>query len=66
MHGDFERRITYLEEKIKDDEAEVRPILNFWNASKIVGKIFIIIGGMIAGAVAVWSTIGDFFVRHWK
>jgi hypothetical protein len=56
------RRFKDLEEKIEADEKAVKPILDAWAASKILTKLSIVIGGLIA---AIASVI-DYTVRHWK
>jgi uncharacterized protein YjgD (DUF1641 family) len=60
------RRIDELEEQIKEEREAIQPLLNLYNASKIVGKIFVIIGGILTGGAMIFSTTADFFTRHWR
>lgn len=59
-------RIEELERQLKEERAMIQPIIDFWNASKIVGKVFVIIGGIITGGIVVITSVGDYFMKHWK
>ena len=63
---DLVRRVASLELQLKEEREAVKPIIDFWNASKIIGKIFFIIGSMITGTIVAISSFGDYIMRHWK
>ena len=63
---EINRRFAELENQIRDERMAVQPILDLYNASKLIGKILVVIGGLTVGAITVWTALADWIWRHWK
>lgn len=59
-------RVSELEDKLEKERLAVQPILDFWNASKLLGRLLVILGGMAVGAITIWKIVGDWVAAHIK
>ena len=62
----LERRISELENDLRDEKEALQPLVNLYNAGSLIGKILIISGGAIVGAATIWSSISGYIGAHWK
>lgn len=63
---DIERALADLERRESRVENEVRPLVDFYNAGTLVGKLLWIIGGLIVGVTTVWAALSGWITSHWK
>jgi hypothetical protein len=65
-HRSYEERLADLEREQLRLKTEVKPILDFYSAGTIIGKLLVIVGGLIVGAATVWAAISGWVSSHWK
>jgi hypothetical protein len=65
-HRSYEERLADLEREQLRIKTEVKPILDFYSAGTIIGKLLVIVGGLIVGAATVWAAISGWVSSHWK
>ena len=58
--------IEVLEEKMDDQEKALKPIIEFFNAGRMLGKIMFVAGGMIVGMATIWGVISGWVGSHLK
>ena len=59
-------RIDALEHKLEADEAKMQPLIDVFNAGKMLGKILFVTGGVIAGIAAIWTALVGWVAGHVK
>ena len=57
-------RIVDLERKLKEEREQVKPLLDLYNAGKIIGRILVILGGLVVGIVTIGSAVVGWFNGH--
>lgn len=50
----------------KDDQDSLKPIIATFNAGKMMGKIFFVIGGIASGVAAMYAGLTVWFTGHIK
>lgn len=58
---DIVLRVERLEERLSADEIDMKRLLDIYRASKIIGRILVILGGMTIGAVTIFTAIVTYF-----
>ena len=54
-------RVMELEQKLDAERKEVKPLLDLYNAGKIIGRILVIFGGLTVGVVTIGSSVIGWF-----
>lgn len=62
MNEADDRRVKALEDRIE----AMAPIVAFFNAGTMLGKILVILGGVAVGAATIWGAIASLVQGHWK
>jgi hypothetical protein len=63
---DLERELETEKRERKELENSVKPILDFYSAGTLIGKLLWIIGGIVTGSAAVWAVISGWVTNHPK
>ena len=63
---ELEHQIAELENELRDSRAEVKPIVELFNAGKLLGKLLMLAGGISVGAATIWMAFGDFVTGIFK
>lgn len=67
----WDERLAEVERMIGEEKRarqqlqnEVKPIVDFYNAGSLIGKVLWILGGLIVGAATVWAAISGWVTSH--
>lgn len=63
---DIAVRLARLEVQQDEERKAMKPLLDLYNAGKLIGRIFIIVAGSVSGLIAAYTFLADYFGRHWK
>lgn len=50
----------------EDDQAKLQPLISTFNAGKMAGRIFFVLGGILSGVAATYAAISVWFTGHIK
>lgn len=64
--NNLEGEIRQLRQTVASMERRTKPITDAWYAGSILFKIFVWVGGFLAGGAVIWTTFGDFIRAHIK
>lgn len=56
-------RVVEVEEKLDRERKEVKPLLDLYNAGKIIGRILVILGGLIVGVATIGNSVIGYFTH---
>lgn len=59
--GGEDQRIDDLQRQVQADHDAIKPLLDLYNASKIIGRILVIIGGIAVGAATIFSAVSGYW-----
>lgn len=72
-HRSWDDRFADLERAVGEEKREreklqtaVKPIVDFYSAGTLVGKLLWIIGGIITSAAVIWAAFSGWITSHWK
>lgn len=60
LSGD-DQRLEDLQRQVQADHDAIKPLLDLYNASKIIGRILVIIGGIAVGAATIFTALSGYF-----
>ena len=63
---EIESHIETLEKQVSKFEDELEPMVAFFNAGRMMGRILFIVGGIITGIVSIWAGLSNWFSVHLK
>lgn len=64
--ADLQRDLDIERRKRQELQVSVKPLLNFYSAGTVIGKMLWIIGGILTGAAVIWAAISGWITSHWK
>lgn len=62
----IEQRLSALEQKVKEEQDELKPMLMLFHLGKLLGRVILILIGAATGIITLYTAAGDFFGRHFK
>lgn len=63
---DLEGEVRQLRQTVASLERRAKPMVDAWDAGHLLFKIFVWVGGFLAGGAVIWTTFGDFIRTHIK
>jgi hypothetical protein len=64
--SDLQRDLDIERRKRQELQISVKPLLDFYSAGTLIGKLLWVIGGILTGAAVIWAALSGWITSHWK